>query len=89
MDLASMGIGAAVKAEDDSYTGNRFSAIVAAKGGCTVSFRSYARNGNYVVWTAHEMDAGEFIVGDIRQLDVTAGAAVAYFQPNNLSSNIT
>ena len=90
VDLASMGLHGAVKVTDDTYqSSNAFVAIVAQTNGATVSFRSYARNGNHVEWTSHAMAAGEYIVGDIRLLNVTAGAVTAYFQPNNLTADIT
>ena len=89
MDLAQMGIGAAVPVSDDSYNTYRFSAIVAESGGCTVSFKMYARNGFSVVWASHAMEVGEFIVGDLREVEVTAGAATCYFQPDNLDADIT
>jgi len=90
MDLASMGINGVVPVTDDTYQStHKFAAIFADSDGATVSFHAYARNGNRVEWSGEELAAGDFIVGDIRQLNVTAGKVRAYFQPNELTADIT
>jgi hypothetical protein len=77
--LASMGIHTHEVITDDSFDDKRFIGF-RVRTDATVTFKDYNREGFFGQKTNEDYPAGYEVVGDIRELSVSAGKIDAYYQ---------
>lgn len=86
VNMASMGIHGHEAVTDGSFSSKRFIGFV-VRAAATVTFKDYNREGFYGQKTSQEYPAGYLVVGDIRDLTVTAGTIDAYYQAGERTAN--
>ena len=84
--LGTMGIHGHEVVTDGSFSGKRFVGF-RVREDATVTFKDYNRNGFYGQKTDEAYTAGHEVVGDIRDLTVTAGKIDAYYQAGERTAN--
>jgi hypothetical protein len=77
--LMSMGIHGHERITDDSFDDKRFGAFIVVTD-ATVTFKDYNREQFFGQKTDVTYPAGHMVVGDLRDLTVTAGSIDAYYQ---------
>lgn len=86
VQLAAMGIHGHEAVTDGSFSSSRFVGFV-ARTAATVTFKDYNREGYYGQKTSEEYPAGYVVLGDLRDLTVTAGTIDAYYQAGERTAN--
>lgn len=86
LGLASMGVHGVEPITDDSFTDKRFVGFTVRED-ATVTFKDYNREGFFGQKTNENYPAGYMVVGDIRDLAVTAGRIDAYYQSGERTAN--
>lgn len=86
LGLASMGVHGHETVTDGSFSGKRFVGFVVRED-ATVTFKDYNREGFYGQKTDEAYPASYMVVGDIRDLTVTAGTIDAYYQSGERTAN--
>ena len=84
--LASMGVHGHEAITDGSFSGKRFVGFI-VRTAATVTFRDYNREEFYGQKTSEEYPANYMVVGDIRNLTVSAGKIDAYYQAGERTAN--
>ena len=79
IQLASMGIHGHERVTDGLFSSKRFVGFIVATA-ATVTFKDYNREGFFGQKTNVTYPAGHMVVGDLRDLTVTAGSIDAYYQ---------
>ena len=74
---------------DNTYINNKFYYILVLDGDVTVSYRDYNPEGKFEQKTSETLEKGDFIIGDIRNVNVTAGPGRlrGYFQPGERTTD--
>lgn len=86
IQLASMGIHGVEAVTDGSFSGARFVGFIVREE-ATVTFKDYNREGFYGQKTNEVYPAGYVLVGDFRDLTVSAGKIDAYYQSGQRTAN--